>query len=138
MAVTEDAVIEVLTPGKDYNGTSSLKIPIRVAKRLVAKAAAKAAAASAPMDSETQELMTLYLAAHTYCASDQQLASRSTAGRSGTFTGQTGKGLEATKYGMAALSLDDGGFLQAVTATDAVIVDGFWMGTEEGTVDGLA
>jgi hypothetical protein len=68
-----------------------------------------------------------YLAAHAYAMSDQTYATKSTGGASGTFHGQTGKYLEATKYGQQALLLDTAGVL----ARGAPLVAEAWWGGKD-------
>jgi hypothetical protein len=63
------------------------------------------------LTSPEAELMERYLAAHGYQTSDPGYTSRSTAGASGSFEGQSGMGLERTRYGQDALILDSSGCL---------------------------
>ena len=73
------------------------------------------------------EMIARYLAAHAYAMSDQTYANKSTGGASGTFHGQTGKYLEATKYGQMALQLDTAGCLARGTPTTA---EAWWGGKD--------
>ena len=60
-------------------------------------------------------LIEAQLAAHFYkYARDRQLSQKSTAGASGSYSGQTAMYLEGTTYGQSALSLDISGCLQAI------------------------
>ncbi len=52
-----------------------------------------------------------YLAAHFYALQDQILQSKGTNRASGSFQGQTGKGLDGTQYGQMAKVLDETGYL---------------------------
>ncbi len=56
----------------------------------------------------TDELLDIetWLSCHFYTCSDPMFQSRAVMGVSATFQGQTGKGLEASSYGMAALAID--------------------------------
>lgn len=75
------------------------------------------------------ELIERWLAAHYYKQSDQALASKSTDGSGGSYQGQTGKGLEGTKYGQTAISIDPTGYLAAiVSGAGTVEVGGIWLG----------
>lgn len=67
------------------------------------------------------------LACHSYCMSDQTYSNKATGGASGTFHGQTGKYLEATKYGQQALLLDTAGCLPRGTP---VIAEAWWGGLD--------
>ena len=58
------------------------------------------------------ELVERWLAAHFYQISDPGYQSRTTAGASGSFTGQTSQTFKATRYGQQALALDLTGFLE--------------------------
>ena len=74
---------------------------------------------------ELKEIETL-MACHYYQSADPGYASRNTEGAGGSFEGQTGKGLERTRYGQDAMSLDPSGCVRAV-ATGAV-ASGTWLG----------
>jgi hypothetical protein len=60
------------------------------------------------------EVIERWLAAHLYCVTDRPYKSRSAGGASGTFDGNTDKGLDATLYGQTAKVLDTTGFLSSI------------------------
>lgn len=74
------------------------------------------------------ELLALetWLAAHAYTANDPQYTSKSTAGASGSFAGAFDKGLNSSRYGQMALSLDPSGCLDAITNRKRARA--FWLG----------
>ena len=67
------------------------------------------------------ELLERWLACHFYAMSDQTYSSRSTAGASGQFRGQSGgSGFETTNYGRTAMSMDYSGVLKSMNADQRV------------------
>lgn len=98
----------------DYDGTTDLTPYILIASRITDRVATCASNKGITLDTEELEVIERWLAAHYYQSSDQALASKSTGGASGSFQGQTGKRLEGTKYGQAALDLDYSGCLNAI------------------------
>lgn len=79
---------------------------IEAASVMVDRVVMDAAQKSATLTSGEQEMIERWLSAHLYACSDQTYASRNTAGASGSFQGQTGQGLQSTKYGQTAMRLD--------------------------------
>jgi hypothetical protein len=112
---TTTAVQAILSAGGDYDTDASPDLQqfidsadAVVATRLVATAAKKNYVhATAEL-----EIIERWLAAHLYCCSDQPYKSRSTAGASGQFSGNTADGFDSTKYGQMACRLDYSGCLQ--------------------------
>lgn len=72
------------------------------------------------------ELLERYIAAHIYSFQDQIYASKSTAGASASFQGQTGMNLEGSKYGQWALRLDTTGTVEALDKRK--IAGASWLG----------
>ena len=73
------------------------------------------------------ELIETWLAAHFYkYAYDRQFSNKSTAGASGSYTGQTAMYLEGTTYGHTAIVLDRS--LCLVNFSKQQVAGGFWMG----------
>jgi len=73
-----------------------------------------------------QEIIERMLSAHMYMMSDKAYQSRTTAGRSGTFQGQTGMRLEATDYGQQAMVVDPSGCLENINKRQKA--GGAWLG----------
>lgn len=71
-----------------------------------------------PIDTRL-ELLERWLSAHCYCAADPSYQARATGGASGTFTGQTGKYLESTRYGQTAVLMDWTGLLSQIATFGA-------------------
>lgn len=115
---TAEAVKALLTPGGDYDlvNNPSLTPFIESATLIVNRISAAATAASKSLNADEKEMIERWLAAHFYVMSDQNYTSRSTAGASGSFQGQTGSYLEASKYGQMAISLDYSGMLYSLTS----------------------
>ncbi len=115
--------------GGNYDGTTTLTGFITRASLLVDRVAACATAKGEAMTAAELTEMETLLAAHYYQAADEGYTSRSTADASGSFKGQFGKGLEATRYGQDALSLDFAGCLRAIAGPDGrKSAGGFWLG----------
>lgn len=76
-------------------------------------------------DEELLEIET-WLTCHFYVQSDQVSASRSEAGASMSFQGQLGMGIENSKYGQTALSMDYSGCLRKVLKGQRA--SGAWLG----------
>lgn len=115
---TAAEVIEVMAAGQDYDleGLPSLDPYIRIAGMIVTQLVACAANKGVTYSDEDLATFETWLAAHSYAMSDQPYASKSTGGQSASFQGQTGKYLEATKYGQMASSADGTGCLMAITS----------------------
>jgi hypothetical protein len=134
---TTQAVQDVL--GRDYDAdrAPSLKVRMETAKVVVDRVAVCALAKDVSYTAEELELIERWLAAHLYAVSDKPYASRSTLSASGSFAGQTGKGLEFTQYGQHAMLLDYAGCLidlqnQAAAspapAWPEAVAGGAWLG----------
>jgi len=117
MARTDsDEVIALLTPGKDYDtvSTPSLTPFINAATAMVDRVATCATTRGITLTDAELTIVEAWLAAHLYCMSDQTYASKSTGGASGSFHGQTGMNIDATKYGQTAQDLDHSGCLSMI------------------------
>lgn len=115
---TAELVKEVLAPGGDYNlrTNPSLTVFINSASVLVNKVISLAANNEEEgLTTDQAQLVETWLAAHMYCMSDQTYASKSTAGASASFHGQTGLKLDATKYGQMAKVIDTTGYLTSLS-----------------------
>lgn len=135
---TQALVVGVLgigTQGGDYDDLYNRDLTpyIAAANIMVNKAVAKAAVLplNDPIDDSGQgsqaEIIERWLAAHYYVQSDQTYSSRSTAGGSGSFRGQSGDSLENSNYGRTAMTLDTSGALRALDKGQRV--HGFYGGT---------
>lgn len=113
-----DDVKAVMTAGRDYDTrrNPSLTPYVAAASSVVDRLVALAAERGLTITSEQATLVETWLAAHAHCMSDQTYSSRSTQGASGSFHGQTGMYLDATKYGQMAKMLDPTGLLAKVAA----------------------
>lgn len=123
---TSTLVQGVLLLDYDSARSPSLTPFITAANLLTTRVATCAANAGTTLSSEELEAIETWLAAHYYVQSDQTFASKSTADASATFHGQTGKGLEGSKYGMGALSLDPSGCLASLATS--VRASASWLG----------
>lgn len=125
---TADLVKAVLAPGLDYDlvRNPSLDPFISMATNLVDRVATCATSAGNPHSTAELLDMETWLAAHFYVQSDQTKASKSTAGASASFHGQTGMRLENSKYGQGALTMDFTGCLGSLSS--AVRAGGWWLG----------
>jgi hypothetical protein len=102
--------------GSDYDSRRSpdLSPRIETAATLVDDILAKATELGIPLTDTRLEVIERWLAAHLYCVTDRPYKSRSAGGASGTFDGNTDKGLDATLYGQTAKVLDTTGFLSSI------------------------
>lgn len=108
---TSDAVKAILLSNYDSATNPSLTAFIDTATAMVDEVVTEATERSLTISSTLLERIEAYLSAHFYGLSDQFYTSRSTAGASGSFQGQTGMGLDATLYGQTAKRLDPTGIL---------------------------
>lgn len=122
------AVVALMLPGKDYDTRRSPSLTpfIDTANALVTRVATCAATKGITLSAAELELLERWLSAHFYCMSDQTYSSRSTGGASGSFHGQTGMALDATKYGQTAQMLDSSGCL--VSLSKRQTAGAFWAG----------
>lgn len=113
---TTTAVQSLLETGGDYDlkRRPSLQVFVDTANVVTTRVAACAVRNDDPLTSDELELIERWLSAHAYAMSDQTYAGKSTGGASGSFQGQTGMRLEATKYGQMALSIDHSGCLAKI------------------------
>jgi hypothetical protein len=113
--------------GAKRDGTfPALKGFVLTANSVVNQVLVCAARKSIAVSSADQELMERLLAAHMYMMSDKAYQSRSTAGRSGSFQGQTGMRLESTDYGQSAMVMDPSGCLENINKRQKA--GGAWLG----------
>lgn len=126
---TVKGVLRLGSVGGDYDdvvGNPSLIPYIDAATLVVDRVASCAARRSRTLSTDELLKIETWLAAHFYAMSDQTYSSKSTSGASGSFHGQTGMNLDATKYGQTAKTLDYSGCL---TAIDKRAFAGFtWLG----------
>lgn len=128
---TIDAVKTLMASGRDYDLTLSPDVQpyVDTAASVVDDVEACGVRRGEPYTDAKLELIERWLAAHYYKQSDQPYSSKSTAGASGSFQGQTGMYLESTKYGQTALSLDTTGCLLAIaTGAQRQKAGGKWLG----------
>lgn len=124
---TSEDVKGILLREYDAKRSPSLDPFILMASKLVDRVVTCAAELSITLDSEEQELMERWLAAHFYQANDPGYTSRSTMGASGSFNQTTGMGLQGTRYGQNAMIMDPSGCLAYMNG-EKQTVGGFWLG----------
>jgi hypothetical protein len=111
---TPGAVQGILQSDYDSRRSPDLSPRIETAATLVDDIVAKAVELGIPVTDTRLEVIERWLAAHLYCVTDRPYKSRSAGGASGTFDGNTDKGLDATLYGQTAKVLDTTGFLSSI------------------------
>ena len=116
-------------PGLQTFINTAANLTDRVVACAVAKGITLTSTDTDPNVSEQTDIETL-LACHFYkYARDKQVMSKSTAGASGTFAGQTAMYLEGTTYGQSAMSADYSGCLQAIAmGQNKKKARGAWLG----------
>lgn len=127
----EDDIKAALAPGRDYDlvNNPSLALIVKKVNAMMARVQACATAKGTPLTQDEIDVVGAYYGAHVYAMSDQTYASKSTAGASGSFHGQTGLNLDGTKYGQEAKSADPSGCLTAIASGKRA--GGFWAGKRE-------
>lgn len=136
MARTSSASVQaLLLPGRDYDtdDAPSLTPFIDTASAIVDDVDECATDRGYTLGSTRLELIERWLAAHFFQQSDQGYASKSTAGASASFHGQTKMYLESTKYGQTAVRLDKSGCLQAIASEERKAVQADWLGKPPST-----
>lgn len=126
---TSDLVQGVL--GDEYGlnaaGSSPSLTPyIRAANLMVTRVAACATLKNITLSTDELTEIETWLAAHMYQCADPGYTSRSTDKASGSFTGQFGLGLDGTRFGQMAQSLDPSGCLAALSKRQ--YAGGTWLG----------
>ncbi len=97
----------------DYDGSRDLTPFIDSASSIVDRVAACATNKGKTLSSTELELIERWLSAHLYMMSDQQYASKSTAGASASFRATGGLSLDGSTYGQTAKIVDHSGCLAA-------------------------
>jgi len=121
---TPSNVISILLG--NYDGSSDLTGVIDTAALMVDRVLACALRKSVVITDQEAEMIERYLAAHYYGHSDQFFQSKATMSASGSFQGQTGKGLDGSQYGQTAQSLDPSGCLSALSKNNRATMA--WLG----------
>lgn len=131
-----DSVRALLAPGGDYDDINKpTLVPfIETASLIVDRVKTCAIDKGKDLTTAELELIERWLSAHFYVQSDQAYQSKSTSGASGSFQGQVGEGLQNSKYGAAALSLDYSGCLLAISGgADRRTAGAIWLGKPRST-----
>lgn len=116
MSRTSTANVALVLGSHYVSGSSpDLQAFIDTASLIVSRVNTCATTKGVTLSTEELEMIERYLAAHYFSHADQLYQSKSTNGASGSFQGQTGKGIESSQYGMTALQLDPSGCLNAIT-----------------------
>lgn len=126
---TKDAVVAILTPGGDYDGTSDLTPFIAAASDLVDQVLGnfQLSRTRIALSSVGKVNLETWLAAAMYAFSDQTVRSRNTGKASGQFQGnQDGAFLETNKYGRMACMIDTSRILKPLV--EGRIAGIVWLG----------
>ena len=133
MRTTAAAVAAVLVDASasangqgDYDGSTDLTPYMETATAIVDRVYTCSVNKGKALSTIELELIERWLSAHFYCASDQPFSSKSVAGRSGSYQGQTGMGLTGTKYGQVALNVDWSGCLSNLDKRQ--VASASWLG----------
>lgn len=131
------ALLRPKTQDGDYDETTDLQQFVDTAAILVDRVATCAVSRGTPLSTGELEMVERWLSAHFYVQSDQALASKATAGSSGSFQGQYAMYLENSKYGQTAMAIDSSGCLAAIAAgSDRRVASLTWLGkTESERID---
>lgn len=122
---TNNKLVEAVL-GDNYNGTTNLTPFIDAANAIVNRVATCATDKGETLTATELELIERWLAAHLYAQMDPTYASKSTAGASASFHGQTAMGFDSTLYGQTATRLDFSGCLENLDKTQ--VVTAAWLG----------
>lgn len=119
MALTTSELVQGILLS-DYGETESGELPsltpfIDTAAVFMARVSTCASLKGTPLTVTEKEILERWLAAHFYAMSDQTYESRRTADSAGKFHGKTGMGLEASKYGQQAMSIDPSGCVASIS-----------------------
>lgn len=132
MSRTSTANVALILGPHYVSGSSpDLQAFIDTATLIIDRVVTCATAKGVTISSDEAEMIERYLAAHYFTHADQLYQSKSTNGASGSFQGQTGKGIESSQYGMTALQIDPSGCLNAITKAQRVSF--FWAGKPTST-----
>ncbi len=114
--VVDTDVKAVLLQHYDVENNPSLTPFITVANSVTDRV--QTGASSRGIVLSTQELINIecWLSAHFYVMSDENYTSRETGDAKGMFAGKTGMGLEASKFGQTAMTLDPSGYLRVLNS----------------------
>lgn len=99
---------------KDYNGTTPLKPFIDTASIQVDNLVSYAESRSIDIQDSTLEMIERWLSAHAYVTTDQVTSEETIGQARAKYQGQTGLGLDNSKYGQMAKSLDPTGYLKSL------------------------
>lgn len=126
-------ILRLASKGGDYDDTNEPALTgyIESASAVVSRVNTCASAKGITLSSTELELIERWLSAHAYVMSDQTYAAKATSRASGTFHGETGLNLDATKYGQMAKILDPSGCLVAIAS--AYRVGAYWLGKPPST-----
>lgn len=125
MARTTSKLVQGIL-GRNYQKGVSLTSFIDSASSLIDDVEACANEDETVLSAAKLAILEMWVAAHCYCMMDPIYQSKNTDGAGATFQGQAGMGLQSTRYGQMALSLDPSGCLAAIGMNQSA--GGFWMG----------
>lgn len=124
---TEDAVKLLLLADYDSQVNPSLIPFIDSASALVDSAVVCAKAKNQPLDTDRQEIIERWLAAHAYTCSDPTYREKQTQSARGVFMGSSGMALQSSRYGQMAMMLDPSGCVASLSNQNQG--QAFWLGT---------
>lgn len=132
MARTNSAAVIALL-GDNYGAHRSGALPniqqfIDSATLIVDRVAACAIKKNYPLTVAELEHIERWLSAHAYAQMDMLLQSKGTKGASGSFQGTTAMGLDSTRYGQHAKTIDTSGCLTALDKRQNVGIG--WLGKQ--------
>lgn len=127
MRTDADEVKSILQLDYDTNRNPSLTPYMTAASLIIDRVKVCASAKSKALTETELTILETWLSAHLYQQSDPGYSSRNTGGAGGSFLGQTGMGLDSTRYGQTAKLLDYSGCLTAILEKREVSFE--WMGT---------
>jgi hypothetical protein len=127
MSRTTTSLVEKVL-ADNYDGQMDLQQFIDSATVIVDRIVTCASGKGITLTASELELIERWLAAHCYAQVDMLYASKSTAGASASFQGQTGLSLDSTRYGQMAVNLDYSGCLNAIGKRQ--FVQGYHLGRD--------
>ena len=117
-------VKSILSAGGDYDTevNPSLTQYIQAANLITTRLNSKAVEEGEALTSEELAVIEAWLAAHSYCCSDQQKKEEKIMVSTDKYWGDSDKGLDGSKYGQQAMVLDHTGILKRLNSSNKIRV----------------